>query len=51
MLHVWVVPGYDSPQGIFSHLDAAITCRDGSYHTVNLQDIGSRSSVCVDGDE
>jgi hypothetical protein len=51
MLHVWVVPGYDSPQGIFSHLNEAITCRDGSYHTISLRDLGTRSSVCVDGGE
>jgi hypothetical protein len=51
MLHVWVVPGYDSPEGIFSHDNPAITCRDGSYHTIRIQDIGNRSSVCVDGGE
>jgi len=51
MLHVWVVPGYDSPEGIFSHLNEAITCRDGTYHVVKLQDIGNRASVCVDRGE
>jgi hypothetical protein len=51
MLHVWVVPGYDSPEGIFSHLNEAITCRDGTYHTIKLEDIGTRRSVCVDGGE
>jgi hypothetical protein len=51
MLHAWVVPGYDSPEGVFSHDNPAITCRDGSYHTIPLEDIGSRSSVCVDGGE
>jgi hypothetical protein len=51
MLHAWVVPGYDSPEGMFSHLNEAITCRDGTYHTIKLDDIGSRSSVCVDGGE
>ena len=51
MLHVWVVPGYESPEGVFSHLNEAITCRDGSYHVINLKDIGSKSSVCVDGGE
>ncbi len=51
MLHVWVVPGYESPQGVFSHLNEAITCRDGSYHTIDLKDIGNRTSVCVDGGE
>lgn len=51
MLHVWVVPGYESPQGVFSHLNEAITCRDGTYHTIDLAKIGDRTSVCVDGGE
>jgi hypothetical protein len=51
MLHAWVVPGYDSPQGVFSHLNEAITCRDGTYHTIPLDRIGNRTTVCVDGAE
>ena len=51
MLHAWVVPGYDSSEGVFSHDNAAITCRDGSYHTIPLNKIGNRSSVCIDGGE
>ena len=51
MLHAWVIPGYDSPQGVFSHLNEAITCRDGSYHTIPLDKIGNRTTVCVDGAE
>jgi hypothetical protein len=51
MLHVWVVPGYESPQGVFSHLNEAITCRDGTYHTIDLSKIGDRTSVCTDGGE
>jgi hypothetical protein len=51
MLHVWVVPGYDSPEGIFSHDNEAITCHDGSYHTISLNAIGRRASVCVDTGE
>jgi hypothetical protein len=51
MLHVWVVPGYDSPEGIFSHDNEAITCRDGSYHTIPLSDIGKRPSLCPNGSE
>jgi len=51
MLHAWVVPGYDSPEGVFSHDNAAITCRDGTYHTIPLDKIGDRSTVCVDGSE
>jgi hypothetical protein len=51
MLHAWVVPGYDSPQGVFSHLNEAITCRDGSYKVIDLTKIGNKASVCVDGGE
>lgn len=31
-LHVWTVPAYTSALGVFSHLNPAITCPDGSYH-------------------
>jgi len=51
MLHAWVVPGYDSPQGVFSDLNAGITCRDGSYNTVPLNQLGERTTACVDGGE
>jgi hypothetical protein len=51
MLHVWVVPGYDSPQGVFSHDNEAITCRDGSYHMIAIDRLGTRASACVDGGE
>jgi hypothetical protein len=51
MLHAWVVPGYDSPEGVFSHLNEEITCRDGTYHTIPLESIGNRASVCADGGE
>jgi hypothetical protein len=51
MLHAWVVPGYDSPEGIFSHDNEAITCLDGSYDTIQLNHIGNRASVCLDGGE
>ena len=33
MLHVWTVPGYSSPLGVFSHANPALTCPDGTYHT------------------
>ena len=51
MLHAWVVPGYDSAEGVFSHDNEAITCRDGTYHTIPLDRVGTRSSLCVDGGE
>jgi hypothetical protein len=33
MLHVWTVPGYTSPLGVYSHANPALTCPDGTYHT------------------
>jgi hypothetical protein len=51
LLHVWAVPGYEDPQGVFAHLNPAITCSDGTYHTVPVSQYGSRPSVCVDGTE
>jgi hypothetical protein len=33
MLHVWTVPGYSSPLGVYSHANPALTCPDGTYHT------------------
>jgi hypothetical protein len=32
MLHVWTVPGYSSALGVFSHMNPALTCADGTYH-------------------
>ncbi len=51
MLHTWVVAGYDSPQGVFSHESEAMTCRDGTYNMIPVSEWGTRSSACVDGGE
>ena len=51
LLHVWVVPGYEDSQGVFAHLNPAITCNDGTYHTVPQNTIGYRVTTCVDGTE
>ncbi|MET0726750.1 MAG: hypothetical protein ABWZ76_00460 [Acidimicrobiales bacterium] len=32
LVHVWTVPGYTSPVGVFSHANPAIKCPDGTYH-------------------
>jgi len=29
MVHAWVVPGWDSPMGVFSHDNPIVTCADG----------------------
>ena len=51
LLHVWVVPGYEDSQGLFAHLNPAITCNDGTYHTINTSKIGERVTTCLDGTE
>jgi hypothetical protein len=31
MLHTWVVPGWESPDGVFSHANRDLRCADGTY--------------------
>ncbi len=31
-VHVWTVPAYTSPLGVFSHLNPAVTCPNGTYY-------------------
>jgi len=33
MVHAWVVPGWDSPSGVFSHENPDVRCADGTFHT------------------
>ena len=33
MVHAWVVPGYESPLGVFSHDNPNLRCADGTTHT------------------
>lgn len=33
LLHVWTVPGYSDPLGVFAHVNPALTCGDGTYYT------------------
>jgi hypothetical protein len=52
LLHVWVVPGYESPEGVFSHLSSTVTCDDGTYETIDdVTKIGDSTTVCKDGTE
>ena len=46
MVHVWNVPGYESPDGMFTELNPRITCPDGTYHKVPTEEIGERASTC-----
>jgi hypothetical protein len=52
LLHVWVVPGYESPEGVYSHLSSAVTCDDGTYNTIkDVTKVGSKTTICADGSE
>ena len=33
MVHAWVVPGWESPAGVFSHENPNLRCADGTYNT------------------
>jgi hypothetical protein len=33
MVHAWVVPGWESPQGVFSHANPNVRCGDGTMNT------------------
>jgi len=33
MVHAWVVPGWESPEGVFSHENPDLRCADGTFHT------------------
>jgi hypothetical protein len=36
MVHAWVVPGWESAQGVFSHENPNLPCADGSFATDDL---------------
>jgi hypothetical protein len=46
MVHVWNVPGYESPDGMFTELNPRITCPDGSYDTIAMEELGDRDTTC-----
>jgi hypothetical protein len=46
MVHVWNVPGYESPEGMFTELNPRITCPDGTYDRIPVKELGNKDSVC-----
>lgn len=48
MVHVWTVPGYESPEGVFSDLNPELTCPDGTYHRIPISEIGDAKTTCLD---
>jgi hypothetical protein len=52
LLHVWAVPGYEDVQGVYAHLNPAVTCADGTYDVIpDVTKVGTRTSICKDGAE
>jgi len=49
MVNVWVVPGYESREGLFSDINPALDCPDGSYYQVSWREMGTRDSACRNG--
>lgn len=49
MLHVWTVSGYESEMGVFGGVNPEITCPDGSYHMVPIEELDATTteSVCL----
>jgi hypothetical protein len=39
MAHVWTAPGYESEMGTFSEINPALTCPDGTYHQIPIDDL------------
>ena len=48
MMHLWSVPGWENPLGIFHETHPGIRCADGTYHTKKLDEIGTSLSTCID---
>ena len=36
MVHVWSVPGWESQQGLFGEVNPALSCPDGTYYQLPL---------------
>ena len=47
MVHVWVVPDYESSEGLFSDINPALDCPDGTYYQVSWREMGTRDSACL----
>jgi hypothetical protein len=38
MVHVWSVPGWESQQGLFGEVNPALTCSDGTYYILPIEE-------------
>lgn len=50
MVHVWSVPGWENPNGVFAEEHPRLGCSDGTYHTVPAdQPRVTPDNVCASG--
>jgi hypothetical protein len=47
MIHVWNVPGYESPEGLFADVSSALKCPDGTYYQISMDELGYKPSSCL----
>jgi hypothetical protein len=47
MVHVWTVPGYESERGVFSNINPALTCPDGTYYILPVEEWGWKKNACL----
>jgi hypothetical protein len=49
MVHVWSVPGYENPLGVFHELHSGLTCADGTFYTKPVAEWGNTLTACRNG--
>lgn len=46
MVHIWNVPGYENPLGLFGEINSALPCDDGTFYRMPLAEIGTVTDSC-----
>jgi len=49
MVHLWTVPGYESSEGLYSNLNPALTCPNGTYYQLPADEWASNETTCAPG--
>jgi hypothetical protein len=48
-VHVWSVPGYENPLGVFHELHSGLSCADGTFYTKPVAEWGNTLTACRNG--
>jgi hypothetical protein len=48
MAHLWSVPGWENPKGLFAELNPKVTCKDGTYWQIPFDQLGHNTTTCRD---